>query len=131
MSSQSDFEHGQNCVCDECVFPPIKSEPERLTDLRQRARDAHDPKMGYAFSKRPSWNDVNYVLAELSARDAEIREVLEGLATGEVGGENCWCPDPFRADEEIHDVHCLATQRLWEKLQPAKEANSVTNQTQS
>ena len=43
----------------------------------------------------------------LSSRDTEIREVLEGLRTGE-----CWCD---RRDR-LHTPDCLAASVLWEKV---------------
>jgi hypothetical protein len=38
---------------------------ERLDDIRRRAKEAYDPNMGHAFTKRPSWTDVNYLLSKL------------------------------------------------------------------
>ena len=52
----------------------------------------------------------------LSSRDTETRQVLEGLHNGI---NDCWCPTEHQEDK--HSDACLATQRLWEKLQPAKE----------
>lgn len=48
---------------DAIVFPEGYRRDKRLLDIQQRAKDAYDPKMGYAFTKRPSWNDVNYLLS--------------------------------------------------------------------
>lgn len=61
--------------------------------------------------------DLDYLLAALSSRDREIREVLEGLVVSVIDGENCWCPDPFSADIEKHDPACLAARGLWERVQ--------------
>lgn len=58
----------------------------------------------------------------MDERDTEIREVLEGLAVNRYNGKLCWC-DKGRAIPMglAHESTCLATQRLWEKLQPVKE----------
>lgn len=47
--------------------------------------------------------------------------MLEGLAVSEFGGEYCWCPDPFVADVDTHDIHCLAARGLWGKVQVKEE----------
>lgn len=59
---------------------------------------------------------ITDIAAALSSRDREIREVLEGLVVSVIDGENCWCPDPFRADIEKHDPACLAARGLWERV---------------
>jgi hypothetical protein len=46
------------------VNEPVPDD-ERMDDIRKRAIEAYDPKMGYAFTKRPSWNDVNYLLSRI------------------------------------------------------------------
>lgn len=38
-------------------------EDQRLRRIREESLKAYDPKMGYVFSKRPSWNDINYLLS--------------------------------------------------------------------
>jgi hypothetical protein len=48
----------------------LASTQERLDDIRRRAKDAYDEKTGYAFTKRPSWNDVNFLLSYMERANA-------------------------------------------------------------
>lgn len=50
------------------------------------------------------------------SRDAEIREVLEGLR-GCKGDGRCWCNPVFPNIEACHEPACLATRALWERVQ--------------
>lgn len=58
----------------------------------------------------------------LSARDTEIREVLEGLRA-QTKPNICWCADVFPNMSALgnHAKWCLAARDLWEKVQPVKE----------
>lgn len=58
----------------------------------------------------------------LASRDAETREVLEGLAVKHYVslGEYCWCRAPGTATKPAGDYHtpaCLAARGLWNRLQ--------------
>lgn len=54
-----------------------------------------------------AWN------TRVASRDAEVREVLEGLMIN----AQCWC----RVNREGHTADCLAARALYESLQPVKE----------
>lgn len=85
---------------------------ERIWLLRNEDGSFDDCWQASTLSGTP---DVEYVRADILS---EIREVLEGLM---VWRGECWCRDarpPSRRG--THLPACLATQRLWEKLQPAK-----------
>lgn len=74
-----------------------------------------------------AWSEQR--LADIAARDAEIREVLEGLITSvefDEGGNPTqhWCPISDDGDNE-HGPACTAAMTLWSKLQP-KESSDVT-----
>lgn len=43
-------------------------EDQRLRRIREESLKAYDPKTGYTFSKRPSWNDINYLLSWINER---------------------------------------------------------------
>ena len=59
--------------------------------------------------------DVNTLLAIISSRDADIKEVLEGLATHQIGSRRpCWCPPDY--ESEPHSATCLAARALYEKV---------------
>lgn len=67
----------------------------------------------------------------LSSRDAEVREVLEGLASKvyvSFKGQYCWCRRAglaTRPEGDSHDLHCQRTRDFYAKLQP-KESSDVT-----
>lgn len=49
------------------------------------------------------------------SRDAEIKEVLEGLATHQIGSRRpCWCPPDY--ESEPHSPACLAARALYGKV---------------
>lgn len=60
---------------------------------------------------------MDYVRASaLSSRDAGVKQVLEGLATHQIGTRRpCWCPSDY--ESEPHTPACLAAQALWGKVQ--------------
>lgn len=64
--------------------------------------------------------EINRLRAALSARDAEVREVLEGLVTYAGTSEKCWCRIRKGGSPE-HSSSCDAAQALFEKLQPTKK----------
>lgn len=65
---------------------------------------------------------VQRIAAALSSRDAEVREVLEGLITKHpqfVGELPCWCRSALNLSiTGAHDDNCLQVQALYTKLQP-------------
>lgn len=70
--------------------------------------------MGLASDSLP--NDLaDRIEAALSSRDAEIREVLEGLACWPYENIPCWCS--HSPDHDSKDPICLATRALYAKLQ--------------
>lgn len=65
--------------------------------------------------ERPSDRPVDAESTALSSRDAEIKEVLEGLATHQIGSRRpCWCPPDY--ESKPHSAACLAAHALWEKV---------------
>lgn len=65
--------------------------------VHKRDKNCHDKLAAH-------WN----TRAALSSRDAEIREVLEGLRTY----TGCWCNH-----SDNHASHCLAARAPWDRLQ--------------
>ena len=62
---------------------------------------------------------VSRIAASLSSRDQEIREVLEGLRTGD-----CWCPNGQLME---HSPACLAAYILYNKLLLVKGSSNVNS----
>lgn len=58
------------------------------------------------------------IAAALSSRDAEIREVLEGLRNED---GDCWC---VHFGSDYHAEECEQAQRLYNRLQPVKEGEN-------
>ena len=58
---------------------------------------------------------IDTFASALSSRDTEIREALAGLRRAyDMNGDPCWCAS---LTDTIHDVACLATRVLWNKVQ--------------
>lgn len=86
---------------------PKKRNMKKVNQHRESIRE----KFGIPDDKQV---EINRLRAALSARAAEIREVLEGLRFR----HGCWCELPPNAGSLDHTAACLAAQRLYEKLQP-------------
>ena len=118
----------RRCGC-KCEFVPVLVDTEQVREIVDEfnglltSSSLIDVEVSYDHLK-------NRIAAALSSRDAEIREVLEGLATKDYHsfGVFCWCQHPGTATHPEGDKHgksCLAARALWSKLQP-KESNDVT-----
>lgn len=83
----------------------------RLTAIGGTISHIHDPRQAYGKNV-PVYEYVP--VSALSSRDAEIRKVLEGLAT--YRNPICWCP--LNTEAEPHTEACRATTVLYAKLQP-------------
>lgn len=91
--------------------PTAKHQQEAQQVVRLWCADTFDSmKNGECMQSPPGsmTSLTNRIAAALSSRDREIREVMEGLRTGE-----CWCPDGQLME---HSPACLATRVLWEKV---------------
>lgn len=99
------------CGDHSCVFGPPKG---MGTNGGCRCEVKRNPKVQQAIQLQ------RRLITLLSARDQEIKEVLEGLATHQIGSRRpCWCPPDY--ESEPHSAACLAARKLWE------EVNHVSN----
>ena len=105
----------------------------KLRDIAGWELDCANCELSLVLAEDPSregliarWNN-----RALLSRDAEIREVLEGLASKvyvSFKGQYCWCRLAglaTRPEGDSHDLHCQRTRELVAKLQP-KEASDGT-----
>lgn len=75
----------------------------------------------------PKYKDLTRrITAYANQRDAEVREVLEGLAT--YRNPQCWCPPD--TETEPHSEACRAATALYTKLQ-RKEVGDADDKTVS
>lgn len=95
---------------------------------REKAREllrACEQRTGMDLASDSLPNDLaDRIASALSARDAEVREVLEGLSRvlrfRNGPPQRCWCEDPN--SNWTHTPACVAARALYNRLQSAKES---------